>query len=309
MKLIWAAIRHLVRAVIAIVAAGNLLAVIFFQYRLPEPVLRFFPFVRMLGLTAEEQQEEDRQEELADARLVIPSQSLNYAGNGELDLYSGVYVQEADGSRAEDVTIRAEVTEGTTRLDKVVLYTAELGEDHVLTGSRRLSISSRYVGPTLTVSQKLPEMDTEEGAAALLRLLKREGAVYADDGFGNDITEKITAEMPEPGEDDETVPMTLQVTNVIGDSFETQIMLEASATGVVMKLTAKETTIHVGDTFSFYPFIKECHDAEGNDLHHNIMVRGYVDNYTAGDYELEIYCMDANQVSSPVRKLMVHVVN
>ena len=312
MRTVLSILRHLVRAVIAILALVNLAAVLLFQYNIPDTVTSRIPLFqnktvqKILGKASLADQEEDA--DLLQTRIVVPTQSLNYNGEGKLDLLSGVYVMTPDGSKMDDVEITTQITPGETKTDKIVNYYAVLDDGTELTASRRMGIGNRYTGPSIVVSAELPEMDYEDGAPALLRTLKKNNAIAADDGFGNDITGKINASLGTAGEDDDEVPLTLKVGNELGDAFSTQVLVPVSTTGVVMKLTTKETTIHVGDGFSFYDYIKDCHDAEGNDLHYNIIVKGSVDNWTAGDYTLEIYCMDANKVTSPVKKLLVHVV-
>ena len=242
------------------------------------------------------------------ARMIVPSQAINYNG-GDLDLLDGVYIQYPDGTRLENVKINTTIEEGNTRLDKVVYYDAVLDDGAELTGKRTIRIGSRYTGPSLTVTGEIPEVSPEVNYRWVVREQIKAGNVYAEDGFGNDITGSVQGRMEkEKGEEEGEIlyRLVLYVTNAVGDTAETVVQDDMVGTGVVCKLTTNDLTLAIGTPFYFQDYVAECHDSHGNAL--SPQVSGIVNSYAYGDYSIDIWCTDENGVSSPIRTLNVHIV-
>ncbi|MBQ9064270.1 MAG: DUF5011 domain-containing protein [Blautia sp.] len=305
---------HTVRAIIAAAAVINLVLLFVWSYKIPANVQERIDKIRYgdrqkaveVSLPGEEVPEPV---ETIQARLVVPSQAINYSG-GDVDILSGVYIEYPDGTRDENTDIEYDIEEGSTRLDKVVHYKAELEDGQVLTGDRTIRINNRYTGPTLTVTGEIPDVTPDDDIRSMVIEQIAYGNVYAEDGFGNDITSLVRGRFDKSRGDDgeEIYTFILYITNAIGDTDEVVVSDEMYGTGVVMRLTTDELTLNVGTPFYYQDYIEACRDAQGNDLHSSLHVEGTVNSYAVGDYELTYYCVDSNGTSSPKRTLKVHIV-
>lgn len=61
---------------------------------------------------------------------------------------------------------------------------------------------------------------------------------------------------------------------------------EMPATGPVLILTDDHVTLHIGDSFNLYDYIRIMRDQDGSDLSHYIHLDGYVNTYVPGDYPI-----------------------
>ena len=61
---------------------------------------------------------------------------------------------------------------------------------------------------------------------------------------------------------------------------------EMSSNGPVLELTDDHVTLHVGDEFNFYSYIKTMRDRDGSELSRYIHLSGNVDTNTPGDYRI-----------------------
>ena len=306
---------HLIRAIIAAVAVANLVALFLWSYRIPDNIQQRIDKIRYgdrkkaveVQLPGEEAPPAEEEAEVRTARLVVPSQAINYSG-GELDLLDGVYIEYQDGEREENPDIDYEIEDGNTRLDKVVNYTASLEDGQEFTGKRTIRINSRYTGPTLTVTGEIPDITPDDDVRTMVLEQVAYGNVYAEDGFGNDITSMVRGRFDKSrGEDGEQVyTFVLYVTNPIGDTDEVVVSDEMYGTGVTMRLTTSELTLNAGTPFYYQDYIAAAKDSHGNDL--SVRVEGTVNSYVRGDYELTYYCTDENGTSSPKKTLKVHII-
>ena len=309
---------HLVRALLAIAAVVNLVCLFIWSYNLPDSIQSRIDKIiygdRKLAVEvlAPGEEPKEPEEPVIEARLVVPSQAINYSG-GQIDILDGVYIEYPDGSREENPVITTEIEEGNTRLDKIVHYTATLEDGRELTGDRTLRINSRYTGPTLTVTGEIPEVTMDDDIRQVVIEQIAAGNIYAEDGFGNDITSSVRGRFDRTKNDDgETVNVfVLYVTNAVGDTAEVntnESVYEGSGNGVVMRLTTEDLTLNAGTPFYYQDYIKDAHDSHGNDLSGSVRVIGTVNSYAVGEYSLEYYCVDADGKESPHRTLKVHIV-
>ena len=314
MNIVKRILRFGIRGLIAIVAVVNLVLLFVFNYNLPDSLQAKVDRIVYGGRRHATEflpsgEEAPVVEELVNASLIVPSQAINYMG-GNLDLTAGIYALYDNGIRVDDLDIEAEIEEGNTRLDKVVNYSTVLSDGQQLTGTRTIRIGSRYTGPTLTVTGDIPSATPDDNLKAIVQEAIANGNVYAEDGFGNDITTQVQGRLDRRrNEDGESVyTFILFARNAVGDAAEVVIGDELNTSGVVMKLTTYDLTLSAGTPFWYLDYVADCHDSHGNDLHRSIHVNGSVNSYVVGDYELQYYCVDANGVSSPVRTLKVHII-
>lgn len=316
----------LFKLIIGAAAVANLAALFLFEYDLPASwKLPAFPFgsFRETEVTVErtteaegpqEENEGDQQEPSAgeetagsSMRIEVPSSPINYNGSGELDLMTGVYVLNADGTAATGVKVTTDISEGTSRREKTITYSAETPDGTELTATRNLYLGSRYTGPSISILKELPYC-LEGEAEAYAQKLTEEEFISAENGFNADITDQVTSTLKSYNAGREEATITLAVTNEFKDTFTTDVSISMNATGVILKLTDDHVTLNVGDYFSSWNYLKECHDAEGNDLTERVQRDGEVNTSVPGEYTCEVYCSDENGVMSKRQTLVVTVV-
>lgn len=313
----------LFKIIIGAAAVANLAALFLFEYDLPVSwKLPAFPFgsFRETEVTVERTTEGDQPQEEDEGdqqgtgtetsgssmRIEVPSSPINYNGSGELDLMTGVYVLNADGTAATGVQVTTDISEGTSRREKTITYSAETPNGDVLTATRNLYLGSRYTGPSINILKALPYCLEGEAEAYAKKLVEGE-YISAENGFNEDISDQVTSTLKSYNAGREEATITLSVTNEFKDSSSTEVSISMNATGVILKLTDDHVTIHVGDYFSSWNYLKECHDAEGNDLTERVQRDGEVDVNTPGEYTCEVYCSDENGVMSKRQTLVVTV--
>ncbi len=313
----------LFKIIIGAAAVANLAALFLFEYDLPVSwKLPAFPFgnFRETEVTVERTTEGDQPQEEDEGdqqgtgteaagssmRIEVPSSPINYNGSGELDLMTGVYVLNADGTAATGVQVTTDISEGTSRREKTITYSAETPAGDVLTATRNLYLGSRYTGPSINILKALPYCLEGEAEAYAQKLVEGE-YISAENGFNEDISDRVTSTLKSYNAGREEATITLSVTNEFKDSTSTEVSISMNATGVILKLTDDHVTIHVGDYFSSWNYLKECHDAEGNDLTERVQRDGEVDVNTPGEYTCEVYCCDENGVMSKRQTLVVTV--
>ena len=271
------------------------------------------------GLQEERQPGEEREEETESLsagtdsgkqgtglHIDVPNAPLRYNGRGELDLLNGVFVVNADGTSAGDFTIEAEISAGTSRREKVIHYSADLPDGEVLEATRMLTLGTRYTGPSINLLGNV--LFCAEGEdAQYAEKLRGSNLVQASDGFDNDITPEIKSRLRRYDAGIEEATILLSVTNIYGDTYETEVQVPMNKTGIVLRLITDHPEIEQGEVFDSLNYIEECYDAEGNDLRSNIKRDGTVDGNVPGEYHVTVYCFDKNGVKSIVRPMTVTV--
>lgn len=82
---------------------------------------------------------------------------------------------------------------------------------------------------------------------------------------------------------------------------------EMSSDGPVLELTDDHVTLHVGDVFDFYSYIKTMRDRDGSELSRYIHLSGNVDTYTPGDYRITYRITSPIDGESTSKDLLVTV--
>ena len=82
---------------------------------------------------------------------------------------------------------------------------------------------------------------------------------------------------------------------------------QRSSDGPVLELTDDHVTLHVGDEFNFYSYIKTMRDRDGSELSRYIHLSGNVDTYTPGDYRITYRITSPIDGESTSKDLLVTV--
>lgn len=284
------------KIILTIIALLNLAALFLFHYELPG----------FLSAAGNEPSDEARETTAPAAGASASGYSfqfdtdpLVYDGQTGLDLLSGVTLVSSDG-QTSDAEIYAQIMSGDSLSRKTIEYSADT-ENGQVTASRGLELSA-YAGPSISLPEELPDLE-ESQIDSVLSLLS---GLYADDGYGNDITDSVTASYT-MGEDGMTLHYTFSVTNLFNDTATAAADLSLTASKPVIRLTDTAVTIPAGSSFEPLAYVDSAVDVDGSSLSHRIYIRGSVDTETPGIYTLTYTATSEDGTASDPRELTVTV--
>lgn len=186
-------------------ATANLTALFGFQYGLAEPA-----FAQNAVLSSETS--------ASSGSLTLPFGLLSYDGSTDLDalLLDGVTATDKNGADLRS-SLKISIKPSGNIEQKYVIYRLRLSDATRLSQKRTLNLA-HYAGPSITVSNNLPEMDMTS-SETIVSSLAASHALQASDGYGNDITSSVTASVTtEEQEDGTLLLLTFSVTNRFGDT-------------------------------------------------------------------------------------------
>ena len=236
----------------------------------------------------------------------ITEKTLTYDGSSELNLLDGVSLVDTAGNTHTDVEIFSSIKPGTNSKEKIIEYSASNFNGTRITAKRTLQLGYDYPGPMIELHGEIAAIPAEE-LSSILQILHGSQLITANDGFGKDISTSITASAPSFPDDSNVAIVTLSVTNLVNDSCAVDVIVPLLADGPTIQLTTSQVYLKIGESFSFYDYIASAVDANGNDLHRNIILDGSVNTSTAGTYVLKFSCFDSSGELSPIKTLTVIV--
>ena len=300
-------VRAVLKTLIALAAAANLIALFVFHYETPA-------FLRRTDAAAAPAAAADIPAGTptptpAQAYLSVPVTALSYSGEEDLDAFvlQGVYLIGTDGQPVSGAAITYALTDGDGRLRKTVTYSVTTDDGVTLTADRPMNITARYTGPTITLLGVLPGVEPEN-AAEYAAILTADGVVRADDGFGGDASDRLQSSVDDLDGASGTVRLTLTLENVLHDSAVLELEADVlDYSGVVVALTDYAVTIPRDSDFDPLDYVAYAHDSDGDDVSWYLHTEGGVDTSEPGDYTVTIWATDAFGTRSPVRTLRVTV--
>lgn len=300
-------LRILLKTLVALAAAANLVALFVYRYEMPSWLRRSRPTSTPVE---EAYAQNNGQPDKTDEHLVIPLVPVNYSGEADLDgmIMDDVYVEGADGQPIDDAVITYEILPDEAQ-KKTVRYHAEWGGGQSLTEDRAMNLTARYTGPTITLLGMPPEIDPGF-ADSYVAVLEDRNIIYADDGFGNDVTDQVLASFEGLSDEEPEAKMTLTLENQVLDTAEMEMTVHVQGyNGIVLVLTDYSITLTVGDEFNPRDYVEYAHDEEGNDRKENVRYYNYVDTSEPGEYYVEFWVWNSEGTTySPSRFLYVTVV-
>lgn len=155
--------------------------------------------------------------------------------------------------------------------------------------------------PVLTLDESLiPEL-TQDDLYDLKNVLIKAGALHADDGEGNDITDQVTWTL-EPVEDQAgTFNAAFTVQNEHRRLAGAAVTVSAELTAPFLKLTDETAVVEAYSDFSISPYIEIAMDVDGSDLTEYVTTDDYVNTSSTGTYNISIYVY-SRQTDSMTRK-------
>lgn len=317
MKFIKSFFINFFKVLVVVLAVLNLVALFVFDYKIPEflrPVISEYIPEESLSNIPEFLHpifSEVYPEEVSVEAEVVSEKStfhfesdpLIYDGTTTLDLLDGVSVTTSDES-ISDLDIFVHIKTGSSLTNKIVEYSADTLRGQI-TATRELELKN-YSGPALKIPDTLPDI-TEDQLNSILSLMSSDEGFYADDGYGNDISNAVTAEYTIDSSNPSIVHYIFSVTNSFNDTVSVSADLTVERTRPVILLSTDQVTIRKGDEFNPLEYIVLAEDVDGTSLFEDVSIEGELDLRTPGRYTLSYYATSYDGTHSLPRTLTVVV--
>lgn len=228
---------------------------------------------------------------------------LVYDGAGSLDLMRGVTADDGTGNVVND-QVSAVITSEGTLAKKIVRYTFIDASGNTVTEKRNLQLN-RYKGPELDVAKSISL--TADDLPDVIRVLKEQELLKAENGYGKDITDTVTCLRQHKNRN--TYEMTFSVVNEFSDSLSVTRTAEITGkvTNPVLTLRQAEVKVNAGTYFEPSEWIKSAYDGEHSVSYDNVEIHSPVDITTPGPYTVTYRLYNADRTAMTEVKLKVTV--
>lgn len=287
--------------ILVILAILNLVFLFVFDYKIPG---LSDVFVKVKEEKNGQQTENNGESKQISGKLTISfdQETLNYNGEGELDLLSDVFIKDEAGNIYSNDDLTVEIS-GENKKEKSVRYIYSDQSGNTAEAERVLQLSD-YEGPSIELKDDMPPLGDEE-----IEDLKNayNGYYTAKDGFGQDITDSviITADAGEKG--DGLFDLYFQVKNRYGDTKEETEKVDVQITKPHLCLREKEIFLRQGEEFKPEEYILYAVDANGANVVENVDCDNKVDMNTPGDYTVSYSLVNEEENTTIKKKLTIHV--
>lgn len=245
----------------------------------------------------------DRPKEEAKASFSFQSDELVYSGKGKLDLMDGV---TATDSRGNDLTsqVNALLTGEGSGSRKKIRYSVFDEEGREVTGERTL-VLKQYQGPKIEMDTSL-ELEAEDLEDLIGRLRER-GEIKGLDGFGVDITDRITWRR------EKIAAWLYEITFSLDNDYldHTQETVQARISGEVQDLTLNlwENRIEIPVGSEFYPwdYLESAQDPSFGSIAERVQIQSMVNTAVPGSYSVvySVTSVDGTQTAEAVLQVTV----
>lgn len=290
---------QILKYLIAVIAVINLVVLFLFPSGLPF-LINMDDFDAFGSVAAEGSSSPDA--EMPQYTIALESDTITYDGSGELDLLDGVSLIGPDG-KAINQTIFVHIKTGDTISQKIIEYTADT-EDGQVSTTRGLELSD-YSGPSLQLPEELPTIEDNE-LDSILDTLLADDDFYADDGYGNDITQSVAASYTRDEDDPYLAHYVFTVENSFNDSTAASADISITPRPIIT-LTDSVITVPLNASFSELSYVASAVDTDGSSLMRNIIIDGDVDTSVPGEYTLTYILHSPSGVFSNPAELKVIV--
>lgn len=273
----------------------NLAALFLFQYKLPA-------FTSKTETSDTETSKSVQDTDVSACQFQFESDTLTYDGTSELDLLEGVSIVSSEGETC-DAEIFAHIATGDSMEQKKIMYSADTSQGQI-SATRTLSLIN-YQGISISLPD-LPELE-ESQLDNILTYMPTDGTFYAEDGYGNNITDAISVEYTIDADNPSIVHYFFSVTNLFNDTASASKDLIINSDRPILVLKEKDITIAKNSSFQALSFVEKAQDSEGNSLFHRINIEGKVDTSKAGTYTLTYTASTTDGVTSIPQVLTIVV--
>ena len=168
---------------------------------------------------------------------------------------------------------------------KTVSITYDVPEED----SSSLEADTSSIAPVITLDESLIPSLSEDEMYELKNVLVQAGALKAEDGQGNDISEQIQWSLKPVDDAPGTFDADFTITNENRRSAGVTITVSTELTSPFLMLTDDNITIPSGTDFSISPYIAIAMDLDGSNLIDRVASDGYVNGYSSGTYSTTVY--------------------
>ena len=186
---------------------------------------------------------------------------------------------------------------------KTVSITYDVPEEDA--SSQEADASS--IAPVITIDESLIPSLSEDDMYELKDILIQAGALKAEDGQGNDISEQIQWSLKPVDDNPGTFDADFSVTNENRRSAGVTITVSTELTSPFLMLTDDSVTVPSGTDFSISPYVAIAIDLDGSDLIDRVASDGYVNGYSSGTYSTTVYVYSRIEDSMTRKTLTVTV--
>lgn len=287
------------KLLLCILAAGNLALLFLFEYRLP-----------FLSSAANAQENPKISSTPGtgspddSVQILFETDTLIYDGTDVFNPLIGVSLQNPDGNKTKN-DLFVSIQSGDEPGFKKITYT--LKENNKSYSAERKLRLVNYSGPSITVPKQTPALSGEADIYTIADKLISLGEITAQDGYGNDISDSISAKYVPDEQDTALYHCQLTVTNLFQDICRKDFKLSLNTDAPILRLLASEITINEGDVFYPLDYVEKAEDVNGNSLYERISVTGNTDTRVPGVYKLQYYVTDHDGRQSAVKILTLTV--
>ena len=149
--------------------------------------------------------------------------------------------------------------------------------------------SSQVPSPVITLDESLIPDLSEDDLYDLKNVLISAGALSAEDGQGNDVTDSITWTLTPVADQPGTFDADFLIQNESRRSAGASYTVSAELTSPFLFLSDRNVTVARDSSFSISPYIKIAMDVDGNDITEYVACDEYVNTASSGTYNITIY--------------------
>lgn len=237
------------------------------------------------------------------AVLEFESEELVYSGSGKLDLMDGV---RAESSLGEDLTsqVSAVLTGEGTGNKKTVRYTVFDSQGKEVSRTRTLLLKD-YQGPQIQAEDSLDL--TAEDLENLIETLEKRGEIKGEDGFGMDITDRITWKREKLSTGRYLLTFTLSNDYLDTVQKEAEAYIEGEPQDIQLTLAEDSVTIPLGAEFSPWDYVLAAQDPSFGSIADRIQISSNVDVSVPGNYYVVYTAESVDQTQTAEAVLRVTV--
>lgn len=245
----------------------------------------------------------EKEETDALAVLEFESEELVYSGSGKLDLMDGV---RAESSLGEDLTsqVSAVLTGEGTGNKKTVRYTVFDSQGKEVSRTRTLLLKD-YQGPQIQAEDSLDL--TAEDLENLIETLEKRGEIKGEDGFGMDITDRITWKREKLSTGRYLLTFTLSNDYLDTVQKEAEAYIEGEPQDIQLTLAEDSVTIPLGAEFSPWDYVLVAQDPSFGSIADRIQISSSVDVSVPGNYYVVYTAESVDQTQTAEAVLRVTV--
>ncbi|MEE1035240.1 MAG: hypothetical protein U0L06_11810 [Agathobacter sp.] len=149
--------------------------------------------------------------------------------------------------------------------------------------------SEETASPVLTLNENLIPDLSEDDLYDLKNVLIKAGALTAEDGLGNDITDQIVWTLSAVEGEAGVFDASFSVENENRRSVGATATVSAELTSPFLLLTDDSIMVEEDSSFSISPYIKIAMDVDGSDITEYVTTDDYVNTGSTGTYNITIY--------------------